>query len=230
VSWIDERGNFRGRPENVLIQHLFGPNRPAFTVKAPERPGTYRLVILDEGKRPVYSRPYLVSSAFKTSRAAQAELLSSLQVNSVVAQTPLDRLYPLKYTVENRSPIYLQANGDRDKIAPSVRTHPGYGWSDKGSMMIVGRFRRPAGDWPDLFCGLILPHDLAPGESLSIGLPAAWPAQSGDDVVVETGALFSLLGQARNGSGPIDRANVSIKPTRASEIARQPVEPGRTTR
>jgi len=73
---------------------------------------------------------------------------------------------------------------------------------------------------------LMLPHDLAPGESVSIDLPAVWPVQAGNEVVVEAGGLFSMLGAPNYVWGPNDRVDVRIKPAETSHVALGPAEPG----
>ena len=159
MVWKDARGVGIGRPSPALFQHIFGPGRPAYTVRSPKRAGRYRLEFLDDGGRSLASVRFVVDPNLKTGRRAGGEVaVTRIEGGS-------DRV-----VIENPGPNYLQAHANRDLSWGAGCAQPGMYAPAPGSLVLRVRTTPGAGGSPREV-DLLMPADLPPGGRLELRLP-----------------------------------------------------------
>jgi hypothetical protein len=166
IAWADRHGQLVGESSPALYQHLFGPQIPAFSVKTPAAPGDYRLVFLDEHRRPVKSRPYRVHLGLETIVSRVVSGKDDLDAGELVSATLVSAHegHAQAFILENKSRYYLQANTSRDQVyLKSARIHPGTLGTSSGSLVLM---IRPAA------------VDRAQAQELAVLMPCDLPPQS----------------------------------------------------
>jgi hypothetical protein len=172
LAWMDERGRLIGPPSLGLYQHIFGPEIPAFSVKTPRAPGSYRLVFLDERRQPLQSRRYQVRPGLETILSRVASPGNEVDATALVTAVAVRAAGTPEVLLENTSAYYLQANTSREQVyLPSARAHPGTFTTSIGSVVLkVGT--RPGDESPSAHeLTLLLPCDLPPRSRVKVALP-----------------------------------------------------------
>lgn len=200
--WEDAKGRRLGKPTPALFQHVFGPNLPAFTIRTPQAPGAYRLVFLDEARKPLTWKAYRVSATLRTSRKAFGDRLPDIKVAQVAREVDASRGATSRLVFRNSSPYYVQAHADR---FGSARAQPGMYDPAPGSMVLVFHATPTDAGQPERFVEMVLPGDLPPGGQLAVDLPSGWLAQTTGTARVEVTPMFRKVGQVIT---PADQAAV----------------------
>jgi hypothetical protein len=219
LAWTDEHGRrVTRRPVPALYQHIFGPDLPAYAIRAPRNPGRYRLVVLDERMRPIFSQPYLVDAGLRTGRPWLSERpriatnLLSMEREAVPGDGPRLRL-------ENRTDDYLQANVKRADNLGSARAHPGMLWLEPGSLVLKVRVTPSQSGRPVRETIAFLPHDMLPHSRLEVRLPITPLSSDGPDARLEIWPTFiTVADQLR----PADQADLRMGLVSDGVLARGP--------
>jgi hypothetical protein len=182
LVWADARGEYLGKPNPGLSQHIFGPGMPAYTVKTPKTPGSYRLAFLDPRGRLLGSRPYLITSELSGSHPGLDGRGVDVAVNAATVDFADSSKAVLRVALENASHHYLQVHTDRGTLPASGRAQPGLFPAAPGSLSLQVRVVHPAGRSPPQEFDVLPPRDLSPGGRLEWELPL-------DRLVGEPGAV-----------------------------------------
>ena len=171
LTWTDESGQTVSQPKRAFYQHVFGPSIPAYTVRSPKRPGSYRLVVLDRDNRPQVVKQYQVISNVTVSQPNFPARRPGVTVHSTVlepAQSRADRSSIL-FTLDNTSTHYIQSQVFREHVAFVSQTHPGLRsqWAGANAGAMVLRFEPAASNTleSELARQISLPEDLSSGET-----------------------------------------------------------------
>jgi hypothetical protein len=172
LAWADAAGRLLSTPRVGLYQHVFGPDLPAYTIKTPMKGGAYQLLFLDERRRTIGAKPFVVSPQLLTSRHLFRRRRSDLTISGLTVRGAECRGDRLGITLENKTGCYIQAHALRDKVLYSASTHPGMAVPSPGSLILEVTYQ---GDprTPDQIT-LALPHDLPPRGRLALELPIQW--------------------------------------------------------
>jgi hypothetical protein len=178
LAWTDEHGRLLTPPKPAFFQHVFGPGIPAYTIRTPDRTGSYHLAVLDRWRNPRATVPYRIVPNMAASQPTFPPRRPEITVHSVpVPVTTASAHSPAwEITLANTSSVYIQAQVFRHHLSTVSQTHPGLRsqWPEASDGGIVLRFS------PDVFDELAghefqevpLPRDLAPGDRLKITVPA----------------------------------------------------------
>ncbi len=170
VAWADEQGTPIEKPSNVLFQHVYGPNLPAFTVRTPAKPGRYQHLFMDCGRRPLASKPYRVVDNLFTIRQALLASGAPIKVKEVSLTVGPGERTPRRIVLENTSPFYIQAHVERETVAPSARNQPGIGVPEPGSLVLRLQEDQVPGSPPAQEWDLLLPRDIPPHGRIAMDL------------------------------------------------------------
>jgi hypothetical protein len=172
LAWADAAGRLVSTPRIGLYQHVFGPNLPAYTIKTPMKEGAYQLVFLDERRRTLGAKPFVVSPQLLTSRLHFRRKQPDFTVSGLAVRGADCRGDRLGITLENKTSCYIQAHTLRDKALWSASTHPGMAVPSLGSLVLQVTYQ---GDprTPDQLM-LVLPRDLPAHGRLALELPIQW--------------------------------------------------------
>jgi hypothetical protein len=159
-------------PRLGLYQHLFGPDLPAYTIKTPAKEGTYRLVFLDEHRRPLGSKPFVVSPKLLTSRQIFRNRPPDISVSPLTVRSAECRGDRVRITLENKTGCYIQAHTLREQKLGSASTHPGMTLPALGSLILEVNYLDDDRNSGQVI--RVLPHDLPPHGRLAMDLPIDW--------------------------------------------------------
>ena len=182
--WIDGQGKASGRATRILEQFVYGPGLGAYTVRAPAKPGDWKLRFRDaKSGAALGEQPFRVVDPFPVApddaQTAQAIV------------TPLTQFADgsFRIRVANASPYYVSARASGEPIPVS---HPTLSGFTAGTLVLILRIRELVGDREESFeLRRAYLSDLAPGEEYEVVLPAgtfAAEAKAGREIV---GVLYS---------------------------------------
>jgi hypothetical protein len=194
MSWVDAEGRMVGEPVYALFQHLFGPAIPAYTVSTPRKPGHYELVFLDQRRRRLAAKPYLVTNSMRTSRETFGKRVPELGLNMVSIEADPTARESLRIVLENRSDLYFQTLNAHGPMVRSVRAHPGLATPGPGSLSIWVHVPSVEGR-REQNINFNLPHDLAPHGRIELTLPSDRLAGAGERIKAEITPNFDHVGR-----------------------------------
>jgi hypothetical protein len=195
AAWEDAAGHRVGRPAPALYQHVIGPGLPAYTVRTPSQPGTYRLVFRGAGGRGLAERTYRVAAEVPTSRRAFGVRPPPLSASIAGAELAPFGGAALRLTLANRSGYYIQTHVGREAVAASARAQPGVAEPAAGSFVLRAHMTEPPGGGRFREFDLLLPRDLPPGGQLELELPADRLDWGGPRARVDVLPVFYGIGQ-----------------------------------
>jgi hypothetical protein len=168
LAWEDGAGKLVSRPATALFQHILGPDLPAYTIQTPGKPGPYSLVFMDEEGRRLHVKHFEVTAELFTGKQAYADRNPPLK--AALEKLPGEHT-GCRVVLENATPFYLQAFGDRPQAEHSVRSHPGMfdlrtPWA--GCLSLVIWYHPAQADLPPREIRLLLPHDIPPQGRVSL--------------------------------------------------------------
>jgi hypothetical protein len=207
LFWADQRGQAVDKPVPGLFQHVYGPDFPAFTVRTPKQPGRYTLRYRDGRGRSATLGTFDVEPGVQTCRRAAAFQLPELRLSRLEWSTRGSRSRPARLTIENRSPLYLQAQTSREAVSTSA--HPGIAGGAAGSLFLRLEAFRQGEAQPYRSFELPLPGDLPPEGRCAVELPAMWYSGQDEPVRVVVTPLFADLG-ARLASPPEAQVRLGV--------------------
>jgi hypothetical protein len=172
LAWADAAGRLVSTPRIGLYQHVFGPDLPAYTIKTPVKGGAYQLLFLDERRRTLGAKPFVVSSRLLTSRLHFRARRPDFTVSGLLVRGEFGRGDRLRIALENKTACYIQAQTLRDKALGSASTHPGMAVPSLGSLVLQVTYQ---GDprTPDQLL-MVLPRDLPAHGRLALEVPIQW--------------------------------------------------------
>jgi len=218
LTWIDDRGTTVSAPMPALYHHIFGPCVPAYSVRTPVRPGTYRLAICDRSLRPRATIGYRIVAERAVAEPTFPARPSRLTVHPVTLEAAgTDRSTSLGVTLVNTTSCYVQSLVFREFVDPVARTHPGLRsrWPRANTGGLVLRVWPKGGDpsRAEEAREIPLPEDLPPGGRLKVDLgpnrlPPSWASMT---LIAEP----ALAGVGQGTESP-EKANIKIS------VERQP--------
>jgi hypothetical protein len=177
LAWSDERGRLVSSPIPAFYQHVFGPGIPAFCMQTPDRPGMYRLLLLDRRLRRRASIGYQVVARLRVAIDGFPAERPKVTAHPVVIPPagPGRRAGPVRLALANTSDRYAQAVVFREHVRGAARSHPGLrsSWPRADAGALVLRVA-PLGVGPTKSGGereIPLPRDLQAGGQLRMALP-----------------------------------------------------------
>ncbi len=205
LAWADADGRLVTKPTPALLQRVFIAAHPAYRALTPRRPGRYELVFLDDQERRLATRSYEVADDLRTHPAAPGDQVPS--VSGTTLEAGAGRTTPLRVTVTNATPYYLQAHAGRP-----LRPTSG---PERGSLTLHVRVSGPGGDGLVQERLLALPADLPPHGRLELELPDYLLPPGGAPVRIEVRPHFQELAAPVVAAGA---AEVRLEP--AGAVAR----------
>ncbi len=180
LVWRDSQGRDRSPLQLALYQHVFGPSIPAFTIRTPAEPGSYRLVVLDRDRRNRASFDYRIVAGLAVSQPRFPAKRPSATVHTTVVAAPAAAdpraISGWDVTLTNASSTYIQAQVARQHLSANAQAHPGLrsAWlrAGDGGMVLKLVGSSPAANLPVAEWEVPVPEDLPPGGRLTIRLPA----------------------------------------------------------
>ena len=178
LAWSDARGRLLSRPQPAFYQHVFGPNIPAYTIRTPVLPGSYRLLVLDSSHRRRASFAYQIVAGLAVSQPEFPARRPAVTVHPVVMpHGPASaRAAAWELTLVNTSSVYIQAQVFREHLSGVSQTHPGMRsqWIRASDGGIVLRFAPFAANSQtgEMAREIPMPQDLPPGVRLKVTVPA----------------------------------------------------------
>jgi len=227
LLWTDERGQAVTTPRPAFYQHVFGPSVPAYSIRTPERPGRYRLTVLDRRRRVRATIGYEIDPSLAVSQPSFPSRRPDVTVHPVVL--PPGSIGPsgfIDVTMVNTSSRYLLAQVFREHLSFTSQTHPGlrsrWAKANAGAFVLrfapIGRNSRGA-SIVEREVLLLLPADVPPGGRLRVAVPVDRLPASWKDFGVEVVPSFSRVG--RREAAP-ESADIKISLERPSTIATGP--------
>ena len=210
LAWEDGQGRRLGRPAPALLQHVFGPDMPAYTVRSPEAAGPHRLVFLDEAGRRLAAVPYVVDPGLKVwSKQDGGPPEGSGRVEVEVGATG-----PARVFLVNDGPRYFQAHSYRDPNLGAAAVQPGMSHPAPGSLVLRVKPLDASGGGVEC----LLPADLPPGGRIEVPVAMAtgqgkqetrvevtphilWPGP----LAAPAGVRLEVIGAGRPGAGVVRR-------------------------
>ena len=162
ARWIDAGGTATDRWMRILEQCVYGPGLGAYTVRAPARPGEWKLRFRDRA-----SGHTIGEQSFNVVDSIPAGTgLSSQAIVAPLADYPDGRC---RIRIKNDSPHYLAARASEDKVPVS---HPTLAGVSPGALVLTLRVREVIGDREESFeLRRAYLADLGPGEGYDVILP-----------------------------------------------------------
>jgi hypothetical protein len=185
LAWCDDRGRIVSPPRPAFYQHVFGPGIPAYCMRTPDRPGFYRLLVLDRQLRRRVSIGYRVVArlpvAIDTFPAERPKITAHPVVIPPARQGR--RADAVCLMLANASDRYAQSVVFREHVRGAAQTHPGLrsSWPRADAGALILRVA-PLGGGP-IESGnereIPLPRDLQAGGQLRMALsddriPPSW--------------------------------------------------------
>ena len=172
LAWSDAHGRPVCAPQPALYQHVFGPSIPAYTIRTPSRPGSYRLSVLDKHHRLRASLGYRIVADLAVSQPAFPPRRPTVTVHPLaIPEGP--RSAPAsawEFTLVNTSSVYVQAQVFREHLSGVTQTHPGMRsqWIRASDGGIVLRFSPCAASTgiSEVAREILMPQDLPPGVTI----------------------------------------------------------------
>jgi hypothetical protein len=178
LAWTDEQGRLLSQPCPALYQHVFGPDLPAYTIRTPSRPGSYRLAVLDRLRHPRATIRYEIVPNLVVSQPKFPARRPDLTVHPIVVPVAqaADHVTSWAIMLENTSSVYIQAQVFRQHMSAVSQTHPGLRsqWlraSDGGIVLSCTPVGHDSGA-TEAAREIPLPEDLPPGGRLTMTIPA----------------------------------------------------------
>jgi hypothetical protein len=177
LGWTDEKGRLLSEPTPALYQHIFGPSVPAYTVRTPVRPGSYRLTVFDRRLNPQATIGYRIVPGVLVSQPEFPARRPGVTVHPVVLPPApaAGAAASVRVTLVNTSSRYIQTQVFREHVGGVSQTHPGLRsrWPKANTGALVLRFT-PMGVVATDSDGareVPLPEDLPPGGRLDVVVP-----------------------------------------------------------
>ncbi len=202
LGWTDHDGRSIGPLVPALFQRVFGPSIPAFVVRAPDRPGSYRLTVFDRARQARAGFAYCIIAKLTVSQSDYPARRPGVTSHPIVVEPALasSGRSSLELTLANTSPYYVQASVFREQLTGTARSHPGLRsrWKKAGFGALVLRFTPLAGDSAEPGDGreIPLPYDLPPGGRLSVTIPLDRLPATWCDRPVRVEPSFTGIGRA----------------------------------
>jgi len=127
LAWTDAGGRLRSQPQPALYQHVFGPCIPAYTIRTPSEPGSYRLVVYDRRLQPRATIGYQIVPNLTVSQPQFPARRPDVTVHPVrtLGAKGLKTTSFIELELVNDSGLYLQAQVFRQHMNAVAQTHPG---------------------------------------------------------------------------------------------------------
>ena len=169
LAWAGTDGRLLGRPAPALLHRVYMPGHPAYCVCTPNRPGVYQLVFLDERHQWLASRTVEVTADIETHRFGPGARVPTASGITCLPEAWSDG--PVRVTLTNTTPRYVQANTQRVEQLRTLRHVPTVADSQGGSLLLAIRHLYPTEPAPpERF--LALPCDLPPHGNLEVEIPS----------------------------------------------------------
>ena len=212
LAWSDARGRLLTRPQPAFYQHVFGPNIPAYTIRTPALPGSYRLIVLDSSHRRRASFALQVVASLAVSQPEfPAPARGDCPSGRDAQGTGIGLRAAWELTLVNTSSVYIQAQVFREHLSSVSQTHPGMRsqWIRASDGGIVLRFSpfitdRQTGE---VMREIPMPQDLPPGVRLKVTVPADRLPTSWANRALKIEPSFTGVGQAE---AVAERADLKI--------------------
>src|SRR5262249_30351675 len=126
LGWTDDAGRRLAPPRPALYQRVFGPAIPAYSVRTPDRPGSYHLVFSDSRGPPRSRHAYRIVAQLPVAVRVFPARPASVSAHAIRARLmKRDPSSSLSLTLVNTSRFYLQSQVFREHLDTVSQTHPG---------------------------------------------------------------------------------------------------------
>jgi hypothetical protein len=213
LAWTDDHGRLLTTPKPALYQHVFGPGLPAYTIRTPSRPGSYRLTVFDRRRHPRATINYRIDPNLNVSQPKFPACCPQVSVHPIVVERAAASVRApfWELTLSNTSSVYVQSQVFREHMSDVSRTHPGLRsrWIravDGGIVLSVAPVGADAAS-VETAREIPLPEDLPPCGRLKITVPTDRLPLSWANLPLRIEPSFTGVGQTE---APPARADLKI--------------------
>jgi hypothetical protein len=223
LAWMDDRGAIVSLPKPALYQHVFGPCIPAYSIRTPIRPGSYRLAVCDRSGHPRKTVAYRIVAGLQVAEPAFPASPSRLTVHPLtVTAGGTDHPSSVALTLVNSTSSYIQSLVFREFVDPVSQAHPGLRsrWPKANAGGLVLRVWTAGGDPRETSAMREIPlqADIPPGGRLKFDLPCNRLPPTWERLSLIAEPAFAEVGQ---GAESPEKADIKLSVDRQPQgIAR----------